>query len=144
MSLYIHTQEKITNRKRGKSMAINEIRGTQQTQPQRVERKYDENGELRSISIFKDVNGDGKEDLWKVTVFSKMFDGSRHERTVIDNDGDGYNDYQHDIMYNKEGKKNEEKEYYEEDINKVKSRFHLDHEIYNREMTTHQSGYYMK
>ena len=124
-------------------MAVNGVQGTQ-GQPQRIEKKYDEKtGELRSISVFKDVNGDGKEDLYKVTVFSKMYNGSKHERTVIDNDGDGYNDYQHDIMYNKNGKKTEEKEYYEEDINKVKNRPHLEHEIYNRKMTTHESGYYM-
>ncbi len=124
-------------------MTINGIQGTQSS-AQRVEKKYDEKaGELRSISIFKDVNGDGKEDLWKVTIFSKMYDGSKHERTVIDNDGDGYNDYQLDVTYNKNGKKTEEKEIYEEDINKVKNRLHLEYEVYNRQMTTHQSGYYI-
>ena len=122
-------------------MAVNGVQGTQ-GQAQRIEKKYDNNGELRSISIFKDVNGDGKEDLYKVTVFSKMYDGSIHERTVIDNDGDGYNDTLHDTV-TKDGKKVSEKEIECEDINKIKNRNHLEYEIYNRKMSTHESGYYM-
>lgn len=142
-NVFIYMYRESIKKKARKIMAVNGVHGTQ-GQPQRIEKKYDEKtGELRSISIFKDVNGDGKEDLYKVTVFSKTSDGSTHERTVIDNDGDGYNDYQRDIKYNKNGKKTEEKEFYEEDINKIKNRNHLEYEIYNRKMTTHESGYYM-
>ena len=123
-------------------MAVNGVNGVQQSAQQRVEKKYDKNGELESISIFKDVNGDGKEDLWKVTVFSKMYDGSIHQRTVVDIDGDGYNDTLHDIT-TKDGKKVSEREIECEDIKNIKNRNHFEYEIYNRKMTTHQSGFYM-
>ena len=123
-------------------MAVNEVLSVQQSIPQRVEKKYDKNGELESISIFKDVNGDGKEDLYKVTTFGKMYDGSIHQRTVVDRDGDGYNDTLHDVT-TKDGKKVSEREIECEDINKIKNRDHFEYEIYNRKMTTHQSGIYM-
>ena len=122
-------------------MTINGVSGVQQSTPQRVEKKYYD-GELTSISVFKDVNGDGKEDLYKITTFNKMFDGSIYERTVIDRDGDGYNDYLCNKV-TKGGKTIEETEYEEEDINQVKNRKHCEWEIYNRKMTTHQSGIYM-
>lgn len=122
-------------------MAINGVSGAQQSTPQRVEKKYHE-GELTSVSVFKDVNGDGKEDLYKITTYSKMPDGSIYERTMVDRDGDGYNDYQYSKT-TKDGKTVSETEIEEEDINKVKNRPHYEWEIHNRLMTTHESGVYM-
>ena len=110
--------------------------------PQRIEKKYDENGNLLSISVFKDVNGDGKLDLYKVSVFGKFPDGTQTERTVVDENGDGYNDTKLDVI-SKNGRILSEREFIEEDINSVKSRPHMEHEIYNRKMTTHESGIYM-
>lgn len=110
---------------------------------QRVERKFDENGKLKSVSVFKDVNKDGKEDLFSVTVYQRNADGTVFERMVIDSDGDGYNDYQKDVVY-KKGKKIQEKEHLEEKIDSVKNRENSEASIFNRKMVTHLNGNYRK
>ena len=121
-------------------MAINEVAAVQGAKTnQTVEKKYDNQGRLISESIFKDVNGDGKKDLYKITKYYYDEDG-RSEHTYIDRDGDGYDDYHKIETFNEKGIKVEEKEIEEEDINKVKNRNHFPWETENRVMENLLNG----
>ena len=74
------------------SMSINEVSGSQQSQPaRRIETKKDQAGNPVNC-IFEDRNGDGKLDLYSITKINPSWDGCTHEITYFDNDGDGYFD----------------------------------------------------
>lgn len=108
----------------------------------KTEKVYDQNGNLTKESIFKDIDGDGKEDIYSVSRFYKKESGSEVE-TFIDRDGDGFNDEKITRNYDHNGRLKSETREIEEDINDVKNRPHLEHEIYNRDMQTHYSGIMM-
>ena len=79
-------------RKRGITMAVNEVSGVKQAKPERkVETRKDQTGKPLKC-IFEDRNGDGKLDLYQITKTSPQYDGCTHEVTYTDNDGDGYFD----------------------------------------------------
>jgi hypothetical protein len=73
-------------------MTINSVSEAQQTQPtRRIETRKGKNGESIKC-IFEDRNGDGKLDLYKIIEVPNTYDGSKHEFTYTDLDGDGYFD----------------------------------------------------
>lgn len=109
----------------------------------KTEKVYNQNGDLNKLSVFKDVNKDGKEDIYSVTKFYKDTNGLKTEETFIDLDGDGYNDITITKTYDENGRLKSETKTIEEDINEVKNRPHMDHEIHNREMNAHSSDFYM-
>ena len=74
-------------------MAVNGVQGTQLVKTgERTVKEYNNSGSLSAIKVFKDVNGDGKEDLYSVTTFPKCFCSDTHETTSYDDDGDGFVD----------------------------------------------------
>lgn len=95
---------------------------------------------LGGLTTYKDVNGDGKEDIFSVTNTRHTKDGGRIETTYIDVDGDGYNDKTVTREYDTNGKLKKETTNIEEDINDVKKRDHMPWEEFNRRMTSHKSG----
>ncbi len=110
----------------------------------KTERVYDNSGKLTKESIFKDVNGDGKEDLYSVTSFyTGGLNPDNVEKTVIDKDGDGYYDVIITKTYDKNGTLKRTTRENAEDINSVKNRDHLESEVKNREMEAHRLGIYM-
>ncbi len=109
----------------------------------KIERHYDKSGSLFKEAVFKDVNGDGKEDIYSVTNFYKSNDGKSESKTFIDHDGDGFDDETVTKEYDKNGQLKKETRYKEENINEVKKRNHLEHEIYNRRMDVHNDGVFM-
>ena len=123
-------------------MTIQGINGINQS-GQRVERTFDKEGKLSKESIFMDVNGDGKEDLYQITKYYRNTDGSYSVDVFIDRDGDGYNDYHKNTQYNEFNKRTGEFEIEEEDINAVKKRKHLEAEVYNRQMDVLNGDYLM-
>lgn len=132
--------EKFQQQKEGKIETIFNSDGS------KVERHFDKQGNLMKESIFKDVNGDGKQDLYSVTRFYKAdekFGTAASSKTFIDRDGDGYDDETISKEYDKKGKVKKETHYFEEDINEVKKRNHLEHETYNRRMDVHNGDMYM-
>jgi len=105
-----------------------------------------ENGKLSTSIVRYDKNGDGKFDDNEMRCVDNYYynkDGSASIKRFTDEDGDGYNDTQTTYEYDKDRNLKSSKTYYEEDINEVKKRPHLEHEIYNRSMKTHKSGFYM-
>lgn len=123
-------------------MKLNETTGLTQSLPERVVKKYDKDGNISQISIFKDVNGDGKEDLYQVTQYYRI-DGTTTVQTYTDYDGDGYDDNIITKEYDKNNKLTEERKVKEEDIKSVKNRNHWPWEINNRRMDVHESGNYI-
>ena len=112
----------------------------------KIEKHYDKNNNLMKEIVYKDVNGDGKEDIYSVTSHVQAkpeWDRNASSSTFIDNDGDGYDDVVIKKEYDKDGKLKKETKTIEEDINDVKSRHHLEYETFNRKMGTHKSGIYM-
>ena len=74
-------------------MAVNGVQGTQLVKTgERTVKEYNNSGSLSAIKVFKDVNGDGKEDLYSVTTFPQCFCSDTHETTSYDDDGDGFVD----------------------------------------------------
>lgn len=108
----------------------------------KTEKSYDKDGKLTKEVVYKDVNGDGKEDIYSVTNFYEAYDdpveeGKRHPATTvsfIDEDGDGYYDSRIEKEYDENGKLKTETKTYAEDINDVKNRKHMPWETYNRRM----------
>lgn len=102
-------------------------------------------------TIYKDINGDGKEDIYSVTNYYEAYDdpveeGKRHPATTttyIDEDGDGYSDTYIEREYDENGKLKTETKSFEEDINEVKNRDHLPYEVHNRKMDALKSGILM-
>ncbi len=123
-------------------MELNNISGLAQSSQERVVKKYDKDGKISQISIFKDVNGDGKEDLYQVTQYYRI-DGTTTMKTYTDYDGDGYDDNIKTKEYDENNRLTEEREVKEEDIKSVQKRNHAEYEIYNRRMDVHESGMYM-
>ena len=112
----------------------------------KIEKQYDKDNNLRKEIVYKDVNGDGKEDIYSVTSHVQAnpeFDRNASSSTFIDNDGDGYDDVVIKKEYDKDGKLKKETKTVLEDINDVKGRQHLEYETFNRKMETHKSGIYM-
>ncbi len=112
----------------------------------KLEKQYDKNGHLMREIVYKDVNGDGKEDIYSVTSHYEAkpeWDMNASSSTFIDEDGDGYNDVVIKKEYDENGKLKKETKTIEEDINSVKSRPHGPWETQNREMETHKSGIYI-
>lgn len=117
----------------------------------KTEKSYDKDGKLTKEVVYKDVNVDGKEDIYSVTNFYEAYDdpveeGKRHPATsisFIDEDGDGYYDSRIEKEYDENGKLKTETKSYEEDINDVKNRDHMPWEIHNRRMDAHKSGVLM-
>ncbi len=112
----------------------------------KIEKQYDKDGNLTKEIVYKDVNGDGKEDIYSVTSHIEAkpeWDMNASSSTYIDEDGDGYNDVVIKKEYDENGKLKTETKTIEEDINDVKNRQHLEYEIYNRDMDVHKSGIYM-
>lgn len=112
----------------------------------KIEKQYDKNNNLMKEIVYKDVNGDGKEDIYSVTSYVQAkteWDRNASSSTFIDKDGDGYDDVVIKKEYDKYGKLKTETKIIEEDINDVKSRHHLEYETFNRKMGTHKSGIYM-
>jgi len=106
-----------------------------------------ENGKLASSIIRYDKNGDGKfedNEMFCIDRYSYEKDGTAYVRRFVDEDGDGYNDTLTTYEFDKGGNLKSSKTYYEEDINKVKNRPHMEHEIRNRSMKSHQSGMYIR
>ena len=117
----------------------------------KTEKSYDKDGKLLKETIYKDVNGDGKEDIYSVTSYYEAYDdpveeGKRHPATstcYIDEDGDGYYDTYIKKEYDENGKVKTEIKSYAEDINAVKNRDHMPWEIHNRQMDSLHSGVLM-
>ena len=109
----------------------------------KTEKVYDKHGNLTKESVFRDVNGDGKADLYSITKFYKNNDGLE-TKTYIDKDGDGYNDEQITKNYDKNDRLKNETRTIEEDINEVKSKPHFAADIHNREMKNLYSGLLMR
>ena len=112
----------------------------------KTERVYYRSGKITKESIFKDINGDGKEDIYSVTNFYEEDQSSNPAniaKTFIDKDGDGYHDVVITKTYDKNGHLKHESRIIAEDINSVKNREHLDSEVKNREMEAHHSGFYI-
>ena len=116
----------------------------------KTEKTFDRSGKCTKEVVYKDVNGDGKEDIYSVTDFYEAdtdpVDGHKEPaktKTFIDEDGDGYYDTIITKTFDEKGKLKTEEKTYEENINDVKNRNHMDYEIYNRKMTAHKDGVYM-
>lgn len=116
----------------------------------KTEKTFDKNGKCTKEVVYKDVNGDGKEDIYSVTNFYEAstdpVDGHKVpaiSKTFVDEDGDGYEDTIITKTYDEKGKLKSEEKYYDENINDVKKRNHLEYEVYNRKMSTLQCGMFM-
>lgn len=115
----------------------------------KTEKTFDKNGKCTKEVVYKDVNGDGKEDIYSVTDFYEPETNPRTNKnetktkTFIDEDGDGYNDTIITKTYDEKGKLMSEEKTYEENINDVKNRNHMDYEVYNRKMGAHKDGLYI-
>lgn len=112
----------------------------------KLEKQYDKDGHLMKEIVYKDVNGDGKEDIYSVTSHQKAkpeWDMNASSSTFIDEDGDGYDDVVIKKEYDENGKLKTETKTIKEDINSVKDREHMPWEIFNREMSAHKGGIYM-
>ena len=112
----------------------------------KLEKQYDKDGHLMKEIVYKDVNGDGKEDIYSVTSHHEAkpeWDMNASSSTYIDEDGDGYNDVLIRKEYDEKGKLKTETKTIAEDINSVKNRPHGPWEIQNREMEAHKSGIYI-
>ena len=112
----------------------------------KLEKQYDKDGHLMKEIVYKDVNGDGKEDIYSVTSHFEAnpeLDMNASSSTYIDEDGDGYNDVVIRKEYDDNGKLKTETKTVMEDINSVKSRPHGPWETQNREMETHKAGFYI-
>lgn len=119
---------------------LNSLQETQQNSDFKIKRVYDPEQRIISESVFKDVNGDGKPDLYKITQYFYEDDDTYSKDTYIDRNGDGYNDYHKIEKFNELDEKVEEKEIEEEDINKVKNRDHFPWETENRIMKNILNG----
>lgn len=119
---------------------LNSLHEVQQNSNLKIKREYDQELRLISESVFKDVNGDGKPDLYKITQYFYNDDDTYTKDTYIDRDGDGYNDYHKIEKFNESDKKVEEKEIEEEDIKSVKERQHYPWEVVNRVMENILNG----
>lgn len=119
---------------------VNHSQEAQQSSNQKIKRDFDQEGRIIAESIFKDVNGDGKPDLYKITQYFYEDDDTYSKDTYIDRNGDGYNDYHKIEKFDVLNNKIEEKEIEEEDINKVKNRQHYPWEVVNRVMENILNG----
>lgn len=114
----------------------------------KTEKSYDKDGKLFKETIYKDINGDGKEDIYSVTNHYEAYDDpvEKDKRqpavstTYVDEDGDGYYDTYIKREYDDNGKLKSETKHFEEDINEVKKRDHMPWEVHNRSMDAHNSG----
>lgn len=112
----------------------------------KLEKQYDKDGHLMKEIVYKDVNGDGKEDIYSVTSHQEAkpeWDMNASSSSYIDEDGDGYDDVIIKKEYDENGKLKTETKTIEEDINSVKNRPHGPWETQNREMEAHKSGIYI-
>ena len=124
-------------------MAIEKLSSSpelQQDSGKMIKRQYDPELRIVSESIFKDVNGDGKPDLYKIVQYSYEDDDTYSKETYIDRDGDGYNDYHRIEKFDELDHKVEEQEIEEEDIKHVKERQHYPWEVINRVMENILNG----
>ena len=89
----------------------------------------------------------GKETIYSITKFEVEVDDEYGPCTVVksffDEDGDGYCD-KNIIQKYSNGRLVNTETLIEENINSVKSRAHMAHEIENRKMTAHDSEMYIK
>lgn len=113
----------------------------------KTKKTYNKDGKLLKEAVYKDVNSDGKEDIYSVTNYYEAYDdpvdGHREpakSQTFIDEDGDGFDDYSITKTFDENGKVKSETKTYFEDINDVKKRNHMPWEIYNRQMSAQESG----
>lgn len=112
----------------------------------KTEKQYDADGNLTKEIVYKDVNGDGKEDIYSVTSHVKAdpdYDRKASSSTFIDENGDGYDDVVIKKEYDENGKLKTETKIVQEDINAVKKRSHGPWETQNREMEVHKAGIYV-
>lgn len=117
----------------------------------KTEKRYGADGKLCKEIVLKDVNGDGKEDIYSVTGYMEAYDdpveeGKRHpaeSKTFIDEDGDGYYDTCVIKVFDEKGKLKSETKTFAEDINDVKKREHFPWEVQNRKMDAHYKGVMM-
>jgi len=131
------------------------MNGTSGRTPKKVADVKDANGNLRGVPIFtkvkdgqvityKDFNGDGQftdNEIMFLEQYTKNADGTKTGRRYIDKDGDGYSDRYIDQTFDKNGNAiGKPKVTVQEDINKVKNRQHLDHEVINRDMRQLETG----
>ena len=104
-------------------------------------------GKLESVEYYKDFNGDGvitENELSHVDRYVRHEDGSKEVIRHKDKDNDGYSDTQTTYKYDKDGNLVDKKTVVEEDINSVKKREHMDHEVINRQMLNHKLGMYIQ
>jgi len=103
----------------------------------------DKKKENNSVEYYKDFNGDGEiteDELYMVDRFTWNNDGTTDVKRFRDRDNDGYSDNVTDYKYDKDGKIVKKEVHEQEDINQVKKRQHLDHEVLNRDMTLIKQG----
>jgi len=132
--------------------------GASGSTPKKVANVANANKNLKGVPLFetmkngqkityKDFNGDGQftdNEIMYIDQYTKNDDGTTSVRRYVDKDGDGYSDKYYDQKYDKDWNKLESKVTYEEDINKVKNRQHLDHEVINRDMRQLETGMMVK
>jgi len=116
----------------------------------KTEKTYSKDGKLEKEVIYKDVNGDGKEDIYSITRYHEAWENPatgekdpKQSWTYIDEDGDGYMDCSITRTYDEKGKVKTETKNYLEAIDDVKKREHFPWEIHNRSMDVQNGGYIM-
>lgn len=110
------------------------------------------NGQVVSVSVWEDLNGDGEyssSELTKVIRYEERFDNQLKKlegyqtRTYIDTNHNGYDDYMIIKEYDKDGnlvRKTEEKT---ESIKKENEDKYMQSQVHNSKMETHLNGNYI-
>ncbi|MBR1425791.1 hypothetical protein IJ579_09555 [bacterium] len=100
-------------------------------------RNKNSNGKLSDVITYKDFNGDGvimEDELYMIDRYEHNTDGSQTVKRYKDKDGDGYSDSVTTFNYDRNKNKTGQAITNLEDINSVRNRQHMAHEVTNREM----------